>query len=82
MVNLIPYNEVRGLPWQRPADVAQESFLRAVERQRVAVTLRREKGRDIDAACGQLRLRTEGLRASGDELAQSVTVGRKAGKRA
>jgi 23S rRNA (adenine2503-C2)-methyltransferase len=59
MVNLIPYNEVRGLPWQRPADSAQETFLRAVERQRVAVTLRREKGRDIDAACGQLRLRTE-----------------------
>jgi 23S rRNA (adenine2503-C2)-methyltransferase len=59
MVNLIPYNEVQGLPWQRPTDAAQDSFLRAVERQRAAVTLRREKGRDIDAACGQLRLRTE-----------------------
>ena len=58
-VNLIPYNTVEGLPWQRPDEVAQESFLRALEKQKVAATLRREKGHDIDAACGQLRLRTE-----------------------
>ncbi|MCL4180471.1 MAG: 23S rRNA (adenine(2503)-C(2))-methyltransferase RlmN, partial [Verrucomicrobia bacterium] len=59
MVNLIPYNEVQGLHWRRPSEAEQEAFLRVVERQRVPVTLRREKGRDIDAACGQLRLRTE-----------------------
>ncbi len=59
MVNLIPYNGVQGLHWQRPSEAGQEAFLRVVERQRVPVTLRREKGGDIDAACGQLRLRTE-----------------------
>ena len=59
MVNLIPYNEVQGLAWKRPGEAAQESFLRIVERARVSVTLRREKGHDIDAACGQLRLQTE-----------------------
>ena len=58
-VNLIPYNRVEGLPWQRPAEAAQESFLRALEKQKVSATLRREKGGDIDAACGQLRLKTE-----------------------
>ena len=58
-VNLIPYNPVEGLPWKRPMDRASESFLRALEAEKVAATLRREKGADIDAACGQLRLRTE-----------------------
>jgi 23S rRNA (adenine2503-C2)-methyltransferase len=58
-VNLIPYNQVEGLPWSRPDDAAQEAFLAALERQQVPATLRREKGHDIDAACGQLRLKTE-----------------------
>jgi len=58
-VNLIPYNRVEGLPWERPTEAAQETFLSALERQKVAATLRREKGHDIDAACGQLRLKTE-----------------------
>lgn len=58
-VNLIPYNKVEGLPWERPADAVQVSFLKMLEAQKVTTTLRREKGHDIDAACGQLRLRTE-----------------------
>lgn len=58
-VNLIPYNKVEGLPWERPSEEVQETFLAALERQGVTATLRREKGHDIDAACGQLRLRTE-----------------------
>ena len=58
-VNLIPYNPVDGLPWARPEEAAQDRFLAALEREKVTATLRREKGRDIDAACGQLRLKTE-----------------------
>jgi 23S rRNA (adenine2503-C2)-methyltransferase len=58
-VNLIPYNKVEGLPWERPAEEVQEKFLAALEKQKVIATLRREKGHDIDAACGQLRLKTE-----------------------
>ncbi len=57
-VNLIPYNMVEGLPWKRPTEEAQDSFLAALKRDRVTVTLRREKGHEIDAACGQLRLKT------------------------
>jgi 23S rRNA (adenine2503-C2)-methyltransferase len=57
-VNLIPYNTVEGLPWERPAEKVCESFLATLKRQKVAATLRREKGHDIDAACGQLRLKT------------------------
>jgi 23S rRNA (adenine2503-C2)-methyltransferase len=58
-VNLIPYNAVEGLPWKRPAEEAQEAFLEALEARGIGATLRREKGHDIDAACGQLRLKTE-----------------------
>jgi 23S rRNA (adenine2503-C2)-methyltransferase len=58
-VNLIPCNPVDGLPWARPDEAAQEQFLAALEREKVPATLRREKGHDIDAACGQLRLKTE-----------------------
>jgi 23S rRNA (adenine2503-C2)-methyltransferase len=58
-VNLIPYNRVEGLPWERPDEETQEKFLAALEKQKVTATLRREKGHDIDAACGQLRLKTE-----------------------
>jgi 23S rRNA (adenine2503-C2)-methyltransferase len=58
-VNLIPYNKVEDLPWQRPTETVQEAFLAELERLGVTATLRREKGHDIDAACGQLRLKTE-----------------------
>jgi len=62
-VNLIPYNTVEGLPWSRPGEARQQEFVRAVRAGGVVATIRREKGHDIDAACGQLRLRAE------DELA-------------
>ena len=58
-VNLIPYNTVEGLPWKRPAPERQEAFAKVLGDGGVSVTLRREKGHDIAAACGQLRLMTE-----------------------
>ena len=57
-VNLIPYNTVEGLPWSRPSRNRQEKFLSILRGHKIAATLRREKGHDIDAACGQLRLQT------------------------
>jgi 23S rRNA (adenine2503-C2)-methyltransferase len=58
-VNLIPYNTVEGLPWQRPSITRQDDFLRILKRSGVSATIRREKGHDIEAACGQLRLQTK-----------------------
>jgi len=58
-INLIPYNQVEGLPWERPSEPVQDAFFRALKKRKASVTLRREKGHDIDAACGQLRLKTE-----------------------
>lgn len=62
-VNLIPYNSVEGLSWERPSERAQKAFLSELEARHVPATLRLEKGHDIDAACGQLRLKTERERA-------------------
>lgn len=62
-VNLIPYNTVEGLEWVRPVRDVQERFLAILRRGGVAATLRREKGHDISAACGQLRLQTSRMAA-------------------
>ena len=61
-VNLIPYNRVEGLPWKRPNLKRQHAFARVLHEARVSHTIRKEKGHDIDAACGQLRLRELGKR--------------------
>jgi 23S rRNA (adenine2503-C2)-methyltransferase len=58
-INLIPYNTVEGLEWSRPSRERQERFLSIVRGHGVVATLRREKGHDIDAACGQLRLQAK-----------------------
>jgi 23S rRNA (adenine2503-C2)-methyltransferase len=58
-VNLIPYNAVDGLPWTRPSETRQIAFRDAVIQGGAITTLRREKGHDIAAACGQLRLKQE-----------------------
>jgi 23S rRNA (adenine2503-C2)-methyltransferase len=67
-VNLIPYNRVEGLPWERPSDNRVQQFAATVCAQGATATVRREKGHDIDAACGQLRLKTE------RKLATSIQV--------
>ena len=57
-VNLIPYNRVDGLDWERPDKEQINAFYKTVEKEKAPrVTLRMEKGHDIDAACGQLRLK-------------------------
>jgi 23S rRNA (adenine2503-C2)-methyltransferase len=73
-VNLIPYNAIEGLAWQRPSEAAQAAFLTALERQGVSATLRREKGHDIDAACGQLRLKTDRAMAALNEAQPRLPV--------
>ncbi|MGJ8672598.1 23S rRNA (adenine(2503)-C(2))-methyltransferase RlmN [Rubritalea sp.] len=56
-VNLIPYNTVEGLEWERPSDEHCKLFRDTVKNLGVMTTMRLEKGHDIDAACGQLRLK-------------------------
>jgi 23S rRNA (adenine2503-C2)-methyltransferase len=66
-VNVIPYNTVEGLDWVRPTERVQDAFMQVLQAGGAVATLRREKGHDIAAACGQLRLQTmEAARENAD----------------
>jgi 23S rRNA (adenine2503-C2)-methyltransferase len=54
-VNLIPFNDVAGLPYCRPTDEAVAAFVRRLKQEGLSVKVRKRKGSEIDAACGQLR---------------------------
>jgi 23S rRNA (adenine2503-C2)-methyltransferase len=54
-VNLIRYNEVRGMPYQRPSTEDVLRFQNILRQREVNVHIRASRGRDIAAACGQLR---------------------------
>jgi 23S rRNA (adenine2503-C2)-methyltransferase len=53
-VNLIAYNPVPGLSYERPADETIEKFKTILTARRVPVRLRKPQGVDIGAGCGQL----------------------------
>lgn len=59
-VNLIPLNPVEGRMGRRSIRERIEEFKLILEKNHINVTIRREMGRDIDAACGQLRNKNEG----------------------
>jgi 23S rRNA (adenine2503-C2)-methyltransferase len=54
-VNLIPFNDVHGLAFRRPSDQAIAGFQQVLQRGGVSAKVRKRKGAQIDAACGQLR---------------------------
>jgi 23S rRNA (adenine2503-C2)-methyltransferase len=67
-VNLIPLNAAAGIPFDRPSDEAVDRFARTLAERDVTVSVRKSRGRDIRAACGQLIV--EGQRKStGQQLA-------------
>jgi 23S rRNA (adenine2503-C2)-methyltransferase len=59
-VNLIPFNEVEGLPYRRPSPEALSAFVDCLRRGGLTVHVRKRKGSEIDAACGQLRRKLQG----------------------
>jgi 23S rRNA (adenine2503-C2)-methyltransferase len=63
-VNLIPFNDVEGLPYVRPTPEAQTAFIETLRRAGLSVKVRKRKGSEIDAACGQLRRQVEQERAA------------------
>lgn len=54
-VNLIPYNPIDEVDYQRPSPRRIQAFVEALEKQHIAVSVRRSRGLEKDAACGQLR---------------------------
>jgi 23S rRNA (adenine2503-C2)-methyltransferase len=63
-VNLIPMNSHPGSSYGAPSEERVDAFLRVLAGAGVRVTLRRSRGPDIDAACGQLALRGEAQSAA------------------
>ena len=53
-VNLIEYNPIDDGEFQQAPDAAINAYVNALERNNITVTVRRSRGKDIDAACGQL----------------------------
>jgi 23S rRNA (adenine2503-C2)-methyltransferase len=54
-VNLIPFNDVEGLSYRRPTTEALQAFTNVLHQAGISVKVRKRKGSQIDAACGQLR---------------------------
>ena len=54
-VNLIPYNQVIEAPYKRSKIENMNKFYDILKKNKIQVTLRKEMGHDINAACGQLR---------------------------
>ena len=63
-VNLIPYNPVDGLDYRPAAPGRTAKFCETLEARGIPVTVRKPRGRDIDAACGQLAARGTGARGA------------------
>jgi len=53
-VNIIEYNPVAGVPYEKSGEERTDAFARIIRDSGVMVTVRRSRGKDIDAACGQL----------------------------
>ena len=58
-VNLIPWNDVTGLPYRRPQDADLQTLIDTLRKSGISVKVRKRKGSEIDAACGQLRRQVE-----------------------
>lgn len=54
LVNIIEYNPIDAFKFNKPDEEATQAFMNILERSRVNVRLRHSRGKDIDAACGQL----------------------------
>ncbi|PIQ30420.1 MAG: 23S rRNA (adenine(2503)-C(2))-methyltransferase RlmN [Zetaproteobacteria bacterium CG_4_9_14_3_um_filter_49_83] len=54
-VNLLPFNAFPGSPWQRPSDACVTAFRTELSKAGFVAVVRESRGRDISAACGQLK---------------------------
>ena len=71
-VNLLPLNEAAGIPFERPAEDRVNAFAKILADHGVTVSVRKSRGRDIRAACGQLITESSGATAPGKRLAMMM----------
>jgi 23S rRNA (adenine2503-C2)-methyltransferase len=70
-VNLIPLNAAAGIPFDRPSDERVDAFAQILADRHVNVSVRKSRGRDIRAACGQLIVEGQ-KRSAGQTLAAAL----------
>lgn len=74
-VNLLPLNEAAGIPFERPSDDRVNRFAKVLSDHGVSVSVRKSRGRDIRAACGQLITESARTAAPGKRLATLMAIG-------
>ena len=74
-VNLLPLNEAANIPFERPSDETVNRFAKIVSDHGVTVSVRKSRGRDIRAACGQLITETARTQTPGRRLAMLMQQG-------
>ena len=70
-VNLLPLNAAPGIPYERPSDARVDRFARLLAEHGLTVSVRKSRGRDIRAACGQLIVEGQ-KKATGRRLADAM----------
>ena len=68
-VNLIPLNPAPGIPYERPSDARVDRFAQILADRHITVSVRKSRGRDIRAACGQLIVEGGTKKSAGQQLA-------------
>jgi 23S rRNA (adenine2503-C2)-methyltransferase len=71
-VNLIPLNAAAGIPFERPSDRRVDQFAGILADRGLLVSVRKSRGRDIRAACGQLIVEGQGRRSAAQQLAEAL----------
>jgi len=68
-VNLIPLNEAPGIPFERPSDTRVDRFAQILADRHLTVSVRKSRGRDIRAACGQLIVQGGSKKSAAQQMA-------------
>ncbi len=68
-VNLIPLNPAPGIPYDRPPDAHVDRFAEILAQRHITVSVRKSRGRDIRAACGQLIVEGGTARTAAQQMA-------------
>ena len=71
-VNLIPLNAAPGISFDRPSDARVDRFAQILADRHITVSVRKSRGRDIRAACGQLIVEGQ-TRSAGQRLAAALS---------
>jgi 23S rRNA (adenine2503-C2)-methyltransferase len=68
-VNLIPLNPALGIPYERPSDATVDHFAQVLADRHLTVSVRKSRGRDIRAACGQLIVEGGAKKSAAQQIA-------------